>query len=212
MLQSRSLAGKAGLVTLALIVIAGSFLFLASKTWGQQYSRVWTSNADFDQGVLQGVEHTTVADQLQLSSASSTFPFMWVANAGEDSVSKIDTNTGRELARYRTWFNGGAHGAWAGPAPSRTAVDSDGNVYVLNRHFDNRQPLLVKILATGGIDRNSNGQIDTSLDTNYDGRITGAELISLLDTNANGIVDDNEIKDERVVWAKRVGGSNQLGR
>jgi DNA-binding beta-propeller fold protein YncE len=60
---------------------------------------------------------------------------MWIANAGEDSVSKWDTTNNKELARYHTWFDSYTHGAWEGAAPSRTAVDSQGNVYVANRAY-----------------------------------------------------------------------------
>ncbi len=177
-------------------------------------SSTYTTNADFDQGVLLGVEHTTVSDQLQLSSVSSTFPFMWIANAGENTLSKIDTNTGRELARYRTYFDEGFHDPWSSAAPSRSAVDSDGNVYVANRHFwYGRQPSVVKILSSGGIDRNGNALIDTSSDTDNSGTISlSTETMPLLDANSNGVVETSEIQDERVVWVAQAGGGGQLGR
>lgn len=178
-------------------------------------STTYTLDAQFDVGVLDGVNHTAPNNnQLQLNVTGTTFPVLWIANAGEDTLSKFDTSQngaspGREVARYHTWFNTGAnstgnHGAWDGPAPSRTAVDINGNAYVLNRHFDGRPALLFKILADGFVDRNTNGVMDTSQDANNDGTIQGSEMLDLIDTNGNGIINDSEIKDERIAWAVRV--------
>lgn len=184
-------------------------------------SRTYTSNADFGEGSLFNV-NLVPADQIQLNSVITALPVMWIANGGEDTVSKIDTNTGRETARYRTGFGpSGQTGfyshldnPWAGPAPSRTAVDAQGNVYVANRHFDNKQSVIVKILATGGIDRNGNSQIDTSSDLNNNGVIANpsAEIFPLGDANNNGYVDTNEIQDERIAWFARVGPVNGVAR
>lgn len=86
------------------------------------------------------------------------FSYIWIANSNPGTVSKIDTQTGDELARYRT-----------GPAdqaePSRTSVNLLGDVAVSNRGSD--------IGGFGGVtkivareedcqDRNNNGEIDTS--------------------------------------------------
>jgi hypothetical protein len=207
---------RVGTAFAAIVAVAMCHLPSASAN-----SRTYTANADFDVGTLFNVNHTT-PDQLQLNAVATTFPVMWIANAGEDTVSKIDTTTGRELARYRTWFGpsgqpgyfGHIGGAWSGAAPSRTAVDRDGNVYVANRHFDGRPADVIKILATGGIDRNGNGVIDTSIDLDNNGVITNpsAEILPLADTNNNGIIDPNEIQDERIAWVVRVGPNNGLGR
>ncbi len=53
---------------------------------------------------------------------SLTPPFIWIANSGENTVSKLSTRTGEELDRFAV-----------GRDPSRTAVDLDGNVYVASR-------------------------------------------------------------------------------
>ncbi|MEM2614823.1 MAG: hypothetical protein QXO15_11480 [Nitrososphaerota archaeon] len=131
--------------------------------------RTYTSDADFDEGVLVGVEHESVHDQLQLSKEVTTFPYLWVPNE-DDTVSKIDALTGKELARYRTGpegFDG---------EPSRTTVDLRGSCWVANRYAGT----VVKIgLYEGGdcVDRNGNGVIDTSRDANGDGIITGDEIL-----------------------------------
>ena len=181
----------------------------------------YTLDADFDQGTMNGVNHDPPGShQLQLNTVATTFPTLWVANAGEDTVSRIDTDIpstfipsgGCETARYHTWFGTSSHGAWQGPAPSRTAVDADGNVYVANRHFDGRPALVMKILAEGGIDRNGNGVIDTSRDLNGDCQIAPNEMIELTDDNGNGRLDPEELKDERVAWAVHVGPGGGVGR
>lgn len=173
-------------------------------------SNTYTFDGDFDLGVLSGVNHS-VPNQLQLSSVGTTFPIMWVANAGEDTVSKFDTAANVEVARYRTWFGPpgqtGARNhpgnAYSGPAPSRTAVDINGNAYVLNRFFENKRPVLLKILAEGFIDRNGNGVMDTS---------TSATPLLMRDINGNDQVDPAEITDERIAWVAQVGSQNGLGR
>lgn len=174
-------------------------------------SKTYTTDADFDLGALSGVNHNAPNNnQLQLSAVGTTFPVMWVANAGEDTVSKFDTTNNVELARYRTWFgpsgqagSRGIHGAYSGPAPSRTAVDVNGNAYVLNRFFENKRPVLVKILTEGFVDRNGNGVADTS---------SGATPLNMADLNGNDRIDPNEITDERIAWAIEVGSQNGLGR
>lgn len=176
-------------------------------------TRTYTIDADFDEGTLVGLEHDTIHDQLQLTTHVSTDPIMWIANAGEDTISKWDTENNIELARYHTWFGPPAsHDAWSGPSPSRTAVDADGNGYVANRHFDGKPADVIKILAESWIDRNGNGVMDTSYDVNNDGRITPDEMLPMTDTNGNGKIDDDEIQDERIAWVVSVGPANGLGR
>lgn len=190
-------------------------------------STTYTLDSHFDQGTLVNVNHTTPTNnQLQLNLTGVGFPILWIANAGEHTLSKIDTSQiggspGREVARYYTWFSNqpASNYAWGGPAPSRTAVDIEGNAYVLNRHFDGRSAVLFKILANGFVDRNSNGLVDTSVDSNNDGIIQAAEMKPLLDGNGNSIIEPGEIQDERVAWAVRVPDgvgaplqSGQLGR
>ena len=197
----RSRAAAALLMASAAVAFSGS-AFAASKTY--------TFDADFDLGTLSGVNHS-VSNQLQLSAVGTTFPVMWIANAGEDTVTKFDTVANVELARYRTWFgpSGQAgyvnhlNNAYAGAAPSRTAVDLNGNAYVLNRWFANRKPVLLKILAEGFVDRNGNGVMDTS---------TGPTPLAMADTNGNGEIDASEITDERIAFAVTVGPNNGLGR
>ena len=183
---------------------------LAAALFGNQAlaaTQTYTLDADFGQGTLIGVNYTAVANQLQLNVTGSSFPVLWIANAGEDTLSKIDStqvggSPGREIARYRTWFNAGSytHDAWNGAAPSRTAVDKFGNAYVANRGFQSAGypgwAYVFKIL--------NEGAGPTSSDTNGDGKIQAAEMQPLVDLNGNGVIDPPEIQDARIAWAVRV--------
>lgn len=132
----------------------------------------YTLDADFDLGVLVGVEHDTEPDQLQLSEENVTLPFIWVPNM-QGTVSKINTETGDELGRY-----------WVVPpglpvengSPSRTTVDLEGNCWVGNRAAGT--VVKIGLYEVGNwIDRNGDGICQTSQDTNGDGDITGDELL-----------------------------------
>jgi hypothetical protein len=79
------------------------------------------------------------------------FSVIWVANSPEGTVSKIDTVTAQELARYAT--------GPGSPDPSRTSVNLQGDVAVGNRHGS-----ITKIAAEEErcVDTNGNGTIETS--------------------------------------------------
>ena len=205
------------LVTIALIGASATAVLAQPPVAAS--SKKYTVNADFNLGSVVNL-NMTPADQLQLNTVASSFPVMWIANAGEDSVSKIDTVNKKELARYKTWINFASActsdhcgNAYAGAAPSRTAVDTDGNVYVVNRHFDGRSVTVMKILSSTFIDRNGNGTEQTSKDTNNDGVIQYSEMLTNTDANFNGILDPTEIADERVAWFITIPNTqNFLGR
>jgi hypothetical protein len=213
----RRYSGIAFALALAVCVAMLSALPVSAQV--NAATKKYTTTADFGLGTAFNVD--TTGNQVDLAAVVTTFPLMWIANAGEDTVSKVDTTTGKELGRYRTWFTGTpgypAHlgNPYGGAAPSRTAVDTDGNVYVGNRHFDGRAPVLLKILSGTFIDRNSNGVADTSTDANNNGVIDPGEMLPLVDSNANGVIDPSEIQDERVAWATRMPSpleNNGLGR
>jgi hypothetical protein len=184
-----------------------------TSTGALAVSQTYTLDGDFDLGTMSGVNHTIVSNQLQLNVGGSSFPVLWIANAGEDTLSKVDTSqqggsAGREIARYRTWFNSGAyaHDAWNGAAPSRTAVDVQGNAYVADRGFQSAGypgwAYIFKIL------NNTSGMANTSFDGRngqpVDGTINVNEMMPLVDSNANGIIEPGEIQDQAIAWAVRV--------
>ena len=204
----------------ALIALACTAMLGLWSTAAGAAAKTYTLDVDFSLGTLSGVNFSIVPNQLQLSAVGTTFPVMWIANAGDDTISKFDTTNNKELARYRTWFGPSgqagfvnhAGNAYSGAAPSRTAVDINGNAYVLNRWFANVRPVLVKILTEGFIDRNGNGVADTSTDTDNNGVISPAEMKPMADLNGNGKIDPDEITDERIAWVSEVGSQNGLGR
>jgi len=100
---------------------------------------------------------------LEVETQTVEFHFIWIANSGENTVSKLDTNTGHELARYHVCSN-----------PSRTAVDQNGDCWVGCRSDGNVSK--ISTFIQGCIDNNGNGQIDTSTDLNEDGYITPDEM------------------------------------
>ncbi|MBM4371982.1 MAG: hypothetical protein FJ098_10025, partial [Deltaproteobacteria bacterium] len=110
-------------------------------------------------GLAEDDQGSLVLDTTQVSLA-----FIWIANSGEHTVSKLDTITGKETGRYRTCNN-----------PSRTAVDLYGDVWVACR--DDGGVAKIIVYEANCPDTNGNGSIQTSRDLNNDGHITGAELL-----------------------------------
>ncbi|MCA9709944.1 MAG: hypothetical protein KDK70_29160, partial [Myxococcales bacterium] len=84
-------------------------------------------------------------------SGEVDFSIIWIANSPEGTVSKIDTITGTELARYYTGPTNG------NDDPSRTSVNLAGDVAVTNRSGG-----IAKFAAREDdcIDVNGNGTID----------------------------------------------------
>jgi hypothetical protein len=100
---------------------------------------------------------------LQLDQEEVNLNHIWIANSGEHTVSKLDTETGNETGRYNVCSN-----------PSRTAVDLYSDVWVACRNDGG----VAKIVAyeKNCIDKNDNGIIETSTDLNGDGKIQGNEM------------------------------------
>ncbi|HWI60945.1 MAG TPA: hypothetical protein VNT75_03805 [Symbiobacteriaceae bacterium] len=157
---------RKGIAILAAIVLIWAVLPAASGATSLAATRTYTTSADFDEGILVGVEHETVPDQLQLSRSVTTLPFIWVPN-NNGTVSKVDTTTGNELGRYFATKPGLPEDG----SPSRTTVDLQGNVWVGNRTAGT--VVKIGLLEAGQcVDRNRNGTIETSRDRNGDGNIS----------------------------------------
>jgi DNA-binding beta-propeller fold protein YncE len=150
----------------AVMILAGVMSVSAQESPDSpQAERTYATSADFEGGFSTRVE--IAGDQLELSDESVTLPFIWVPG-DEGVVSKVDTETGNELGRYRVALYGGS--------PSRTSVELEGSVWVGLRTAGT----VVKIgLYEAGqyIDRNEDGVIQTSRDLDGDGDITGAEIL-----------------------------------
>lgn len=142
----------------------------------------------------------------QLSTSQIESKFAWFVasyggNNNEDQVYKIDTSTGDQVGRYRVGDN-----------PSRTALDSKGNVYIANRGSENVTKIAnyTEICANPGpngenlrycecVDKNGNKRIDTARDSNGNGKIDNNELFPY---NTNGAIYSTNARstDECVVW------------
>ena len=162
-------------------------VLLATLSSGVQAAgRTYTLDADFALGTIENLNYSVVHNQLQVNLVGVGSKYIFVANHNEDSVSKFDTTNqfngsnvliapGKEVARYKTFASpiGGSNGG----NPSRIAIDVDGNAYVLNRMPGiGAPPYLMKILVDTAIDRNNNGVIDTSQESNGTPGIQAAEM------------------------------------
>ncbi len=148
---------------------------------------------------------------LTLGRSEATAFAVWVANMDEGTVSKLDSRTGAEVARYptvgaaapggtRPW-NEACNWSNQGNCPSRTAVDQNFDAYVANRAFGN-QGTFTKYANREAdcVDRNVNGMIDTSRDLNGNGTI---EM---------GTAEFVGPDDECILYTVPAGGSNGVPR
>lgn len=155
-------------------------------------SRTYTLDGDFDEGSYSNVVHDP-ADQLQLDDTTTPFNFMWVAVSSKGTIVKIDTETGAVLGEYRSAPLGQPGD------PSRTTVDKSGNVWAGNRA--GASVVHIGLVENHQcVDRNMNGQIDTS---------TG--LGDVLDWTNSGSADTNggvsTAADECIIHYTKVNSS-----
>lgn len=80
------------------------------------------------------------------------FSYIWIANSKEGTVSKINTRTMEEEARYKT-------GPGLDPNPSRTSVNLVADVAVVNR---SGSVIKINVRTEECKDKNGNGTIETS--------------------------------------------------
>ena len=85
--------------------------------------------------------------------------YIWIPSQDSGQISKVNTLTLVEEARYRTGPNGG------GESPSRTAVSADGRFVVVNNRSTGRATMIAADKADC-VDKNGNGVIDTSMALN----------------------------------------------
>jgi len=96
-------------------------------------------------------------DQCAVKCGNTDWSYVWIANSGENTLSKLDTRNMIEEGRYRTRPD---HQG----SPSRTSVSIDGKAVVVA----NRSGGLTKVWARKEYctDKNGNGVIDTSTGKN----------------------------------------------
>jgi hypothetical protein len=150
---------------------------------------------------------------------------VWVSNTGEGTVSRLSVTTGKEIARYvssvkdtgsRPWGFADAR-PWdeacvapffsevdgTGNCPSRTAVDQRYDAYVANRAFDGRSSVTKFANKVGDcIDRNTDGDIQTSEDKDANGSIDMNQ--SLPDADREFWGED----DECILWTRPTGAAS----
>jgi len=107
------------------------------------------TDADDSEGVSVDMDGALVLDSREVDTH-----FIWIANTGEGTVSKVDTRTYTEVARYRTGPAGTAND------PSRTSVNLFSDVYVGNR--GGRSVTKISALGAECPDTNGDGMITTS--------------------------------------------------
>ncbi|MFU8806107.1 MAG: hypothetical protein ACNA8W_20010, partial [Bradymonadaceae bacterium] len=106
---------------------------------------------DFDVDEADGVV-LNEDGHITLDSSRTEHHFVWIANTGEGTISKVDTRSYEEVARYLTGPDGSRND------PSRTSVNTYGDVFVGNRGGRS-----VTKIATGDCpDQNGDGVITTS--------------------------------------------------
>ncbi len=174
---------------------------------------------DAGTGPLTGGDNVQVDPEgnIVLGGGRTELAFAWIANNDQNTVSKYDTRTGKEVGRYHTaipidgrpkpdgtvGYPNGLRGN-EGNNPSRTAVDLYGDVWVANRAAST-QGSVTKIFNSKQfcIDRNRNGTIDTSEDRNNDGAISTnpADREMIFPTNW----DDPAQYDECIAFSTPVG-------
>ncbi len=100
---------------------------------------------------------TTGGQGCEVKCGENSWSYVWIANSGENTVSKLDTRLMTEVGRYYTRPDKQG-------SPSRTSVSIDGKAMVVA----NRQGGLTKIWARPEYctDKNGNGKIDTSTGKN----------------------------------------------
>lgn len=167
---------------------------------------------DNSENITTGPEGELILDP---STDQVEFGFLWIANTGENTVSKLDIDTGKEVARYASVSNSAALGvppvpvggfagdqSDCGNCPSRTAIDFKGDAFVANRAFGEQATVTKYANETADCrDKNGNGVIDTSMDLDADGRIDVADPSEFLAE-----------ADECILWTQPVGNPSGAAR
>ena len=160
---------------------------LAAAETADAQLKKFTLNADFDPGTFNNSVDTNPANQIVLGPTPvSKTHLVWATNYLYGWVVRIDSQTGKQTSRFDSslqFINGLPTGApppneycnfsSTGNCPGRVTVDTNGDVWIINRAFG-KQGTLSKFSGNLAhcIDRNNNGVIDTSFDANNDGQIS----------------------------------------
>ncbi|MBB4905982.1 choice-of-anchor P family protein [Actinophytocola algeriensis] len=190
---------------------------------------LYTVDAQFDEGVLQDVNHDAPNnDQLQLDRTSVFFPYVNIAASGRGTMVRIDVNTGETVGE---WFSAPSG---RGRDPSRTTVDRLGNTWFSNRAESsdvdgdgNPDGSITRVgVVVGGTRANADGSANpagdylagpfaynTCVDRDEDGLIATSRGLGDIRpwTNAGGADNDGGVAtaaDECLINYTRVAGTN----
>ncbi|MFC6092644.1 choice-of-anchor P family protein [Saccharothrix lopnurensis] len=184
---------------------------------------LYTLDADFDQGVLQDVNHDSPNDdQLQPNRQSVFLPYVNVAASARGTMIRIDVDSGDVLGEWLSAPDG------RGRNPSRTTVDKLGNTWLSNRNeATGGQGSVTRVgVVRGGTRVDAGGVPDpdgdylrgpfaynTCQDRDGDGLFATSRGLGDIRpwTNA-GVVDDDDgvetAADECLITYSRVAGTN----
>ncbi|HEX8701167.1 MAG TPA: immunoglobulin-like domain-containing protein, partial [Myxococcaceae bacterium] len=185
--------------------------------WAQQSpnnpQRVFTTDADFALGTFEGARaQAPDSNQLRIETGARQAPFLWVANSNSGTLTKVDTRTGKQVARYDSVLAQNWDGSVPPVRPPRdscnnvvpAAVDAQGDVFVLNRaNCTNTYAAVSKYAGAlaACVDRNGNGVINTSTDANGDGTINISDPAEFVGQ-----------QDECILWTKSFAAAGEQGR
>ena len=192
-------------LSMSLIVVV-VFLFIGQSALANENLtnvKTYTIDEDFDEGDLVEVNYDT-PDQLQLNNITgteTTYSFVNVPATARGTIVRIDAESGVIIGEYRTAPAGDS------ASPSRTTVDSAGNVWVANQGKDfTVGDSVVKIgIVIGGTRATLND--DGTISDNPDGEY----LKNPLYNTCNFQVVDEEIDDGSIVESILVRTSSGLG-
>ncbi|MBN2693077.1 hypothetical protein JXR93_00315 [bacterium] len=92
---------------------------------------------DFNSGEFDGLSNTENPNEITLDSSTTQNNFIWIANSGANTVSKINTIDAVKPEYIANPSSLSRPTSNVGSSPSRTAVDFDGSVWVANRNSYN---------------------------------------------------------------------------
>jgi streptogramin lyase len=207
--RARSTVLSSWLVLATLLVAGGA----AAQT------KAWTLTADFDTGTLNNTSDTRVPDAVVLGPTPvSQTHNVWIDNYDYGFIVRVDSLTGKQTSRFDSVLsniNGVSTGLrpanefcdWSstGNCPGRVAVDTNGDVWIVNRAFGS-QGSVTKFSGNIAhcIDRNNDGKIQTSSDVNGDG---------IIDMSATGAAQEYfGQNDECILTTIPVGAVNAIPR
>jgi len=182
------------------------------------YVEEWTDADDWREGFLDGIDEDTLDEGLRLGRTRFTFPDLWVANASDQTVTRINTTEPPSVVGTYP----------VGVSPSRTAVDFNGDVWVANRAFGT-QGTVTKIASEGcsgddcvlfNVNIGANDQIPRGLaidaegfawvGTYRDGRLwrLSPETGEVVETHETGLnIYGLAIDSEGIIWIATISGS-----